>query len=809
MFLLNRLFTQKATHALERCPEIAGTFGHTYIGSEHLLIALSEEEDSVASHFLEEKAAYAEKLRHTVEEVSGIGTPTVVTPADMTPRLKHVIERSGELAESVRARVGTEHLLRALLEEKESVGVGLLSALSVDVTSLQKELRLYEERKREGGITKYSSPIERLPYLGKYGRDLNRAAAEGSRDPLIGREEEMNDLIRILTRRTKNNPCLIGEPGVGKSAIAEGLAARIYEKSVPEALLSKTVVLLDLPAMIAGAKYRGEFEDRLKGVLEEVSKNKNILLFIDEMHTLIGAGAAEGAVDASNILKPALARGEIQLIGATTLKEYRMHVEKDAALCRRFREIHVAEPSVEESIRILKGLKDRYESHHGLLLTEEAIHSAVILSARYVHERFLPDKAIDLIDEAAANIRLQNALADGTFSEKERHLRAVSAKKLEAIALDNFEKAAKLRDEETKLRAEIQEEREKSAPKIPDKKVTEADIAAVLSARTGLSSFYLTESEEEKLLRLEEEMEKRVVGQKEPLAALCRAVRRGKVRIEDKKRPLGSFLFLGEAGVGKTALCRALADVLFGSEEALIRLDMSEYMEKHAVSKIIGAPPGYIGYGEGGQLTEKIRRRPYAVLLFDEIEKAHPDIFDLLLQVMEDGVLTDSEGRRVDFSNIILILTSNVGAKECAEYHPLGFARDAANDAESIRRRALTKVFRPEFLNRLDEIIVFKPLGEKELTEIAERRLNEFAKAAAERDVFLSFSEEVAPALARICLKNGTGARPLARAMTKYIEDPLSLLLLKRKGTEALFPHVGVKEGIPYMEEETAKSVSH
>ncbi len=805
---MNRLFTQKASHALERCPEIAGTLGHTYIGSEHLLIALSEEVDSVASHFLEGKAAYAEKLRHTVEEVSGMGTPTVVSAADMTPRLKRIIERAGDFAESAHTRVGTEHLLRAVLGERESVGAKLLSALSVDLSALDKEIKLYEERKKEGGIVKYTSPIEKLSYLGKYGRDLNRAAAEGTRDPLIGREEEMNDLIRILTRRTKNNPCLIGEPGVGKSAIAEGLAARIYERSVPEALLSRTVVLLDLPAMIAGAKYRGEFEDRLKGVLEEVSKNRNILLFIDEMHTLIGAGAAEGAVDASNILKPALARGEIQLIGATTLKEYRMHVEKDAALCRRFREIHVAEPSVEETIRILKGLKERYEAHHGLMLTDDAIRAAAVLSARYLHDRFLPDKAIDLIDEAAANIRLRTAIADGTFSEKERKCRAISAEKLEAIAQDDFERAAKLRDEEQRLRSEIKAEREKNAPVLPEKKVTAEDIAAVLAGRTGLSSFYLTESEEEKLLRLESEMEKRIVGQKEAVTALCRAVRRGKVRIEDKKRPLGSFLFLGEAGVGKTALCRALADVLFGSEEALIRLDMSEYMEKHAASKIIGAPPGYIGYGEGGQLTEKIRRRPYTVLLFDEIEKAHPDIADLLLQVLEDGVLTDSEGRRVDFSNVILILTSNAGAKECAERHPLGFVRGEEDFSEELRRRALTNIFRPEFLNRLDEIIVFKPLGEKELTEIAERRLAAFTRAAEEREVFLSVSEDVAQALARICLREDTGARPLSRAIVKYIEDPLSLLLLQRKDKTPLFPHVYVEDGIPRVKDEAVKSLS-
>ena len=802
---MERLLTQKASHALARCPEVAGALGHTYIGSEHLLLALSEEEDSVASHFLEERAAYGEKLRHAVEEHTGMGTPTVVSPADMTPRLRRIIEAAGRLAQGAGARVGTEHLLRAMLSERESVAVKLLSSLSVDVTALEKELRLYEERKKGGALAGYVSPIDRLTYLGKYGKDLNRMAAEGKRDPLIGREEEMNALICILTRRRGNNPCLIGEPGVGKTAIAEGLAARIFEGSVPDALKDKTVVLLDLPAMIAGAKYRGEFEDRLKGVLEEVSKNKGILLFIDEMHTLIGAGAAEGAVDASNILKPALARGDIQVIGATTLREYRLHVEKDAALCRRFREVLVKEASIDESIRILEGLKERYEAHHGLTLTEEAIRAAVTLSARYLHERYLPDKAIDLIDEAASEIRLREALADGSFSEKERLCRGISAEKLEAIAKDDFEKAARLRDKENALRREIASERAASVKKTPERRVTEADVAAALSARTGLSSLYLTEDEEEKLLRLERDLSRHIVGQKEAVHAIAGAVRRGRLRIEDAKRPAGCFLFLGEPGVGKTALCRALAAVLFGSEEALVRFDMSEFMEKHSVSRLIGAPPGYIGYGEGGELTEKIRRRPYAVLLLDEIEKAHPDVANLLLQVMESGRLTDSEGRWVDFSHVILILTSNIGARESAERHPLGFGSVAEGFEEEIRKRALAEAFRPEFINRLDEVIVFKPLGEAELTEIAERRLFAFAEAAKTRGVTLGFDEDAAGALARLCLREGTGARPLSRAITRYIEDPLALLLLKRGKEKTLSLRVTVRDGLPWLEEEKGK----
>ena len=791
------LFTQKALHALERCPEIAHELGHAYIGSEHLLLAIAEEEESVAAHFLAEKAVDGEKLRRAIAEFSGTGKPTTVGVGDITPRTRKIIENAGKIAREGLGKVGTEHLLSAILEEKESVASRLLFTLSTDTGALLKELRRYEERRTEGERKKYVSPISALPYLEKYGRDLCQLAKEGRGDPLIGREREMGELIRILSRRTKNNPCLIGEPGVGKTAIAEGLASRIVEGNVPESLLEKTVVLLDLSAMIAGAKYRGEFEDRLKGVLKEVERNKNILLFIDEIHTLCGAGAAEGAVDAVSILKPALARGEIQLIGATTLKEYRTHIEKDAALCRRFREITVEEPSEEESVRILMGLRERYEKHHSLSVSEDAIRSAVSLSARYLHEKFLPDKAIDLLDEAAAEIRLRAALSGSGSAAKEREMRRVCADKLAAIASENFERAAALRDEESRLRTELEERRKKERAENGERynTVTEKDIRRALAARTGLSMLYLSESEEEKLLHLESALKERIVGQENAVSALARAVRRGSVHLGEGRKPFGCFLFIGPSGVGKTALCRALAEVLFGSQSALLRFDMSEYMEKHSVSRLIGAPPGYVGHGEGGLLTERVRRRPYSVVLLDEIEKAHPDVSNLFLQVMEDGVLTDSEGHSVDFSNVILILTSNLGAKESAERHPLGFDSEKRDLRNEIRRRALSEAFRPEFLNRLDEIVVFEPLSKDALSEIADGMLKALGERAAARGITLHFDEALPRFFAEEVFRENTGARPLKRAIAKEIEDPLSSLVLANGKGGTLSVRVEVKDG--------------
>ena len=806
---MNRLFTQKARHALSRCPEIAGTLGHSYIGSEHLLLALSEEEESVASHFLEEKSVHAKKLREAIEEYAGSAKPVTLSPSDMTPRVRRIIEAAGRFAAQRRGRVGTEHLLCALLEEKEAVGTKLLLSLSVDTAALEKDLKRYEERQSECEKSRYSSPISSLSHLEKYGRDLNLSAKEGQCDPLIGREKEISELIRILSRRTKNNPCLIGEPGVGKTAIVEGLAARIVDGNVPDTLLDKTVVLLDLSSMIAGAKYRGEFEDRLKGVLKEVEKNKSILLFIDEIHMLVGAGAAEGAVDAANILKPALARTEIQLIGATTQKEYRLHIEKDAALCRRFREIAVEEPSIEESVRILEGLKERYEAHHGLLVTDDAIRCAVELSARYLHDRFLPDKAIDLLDEAASEIRLRAALSKSGSAAKERELRRVSSEKLSAIAKEDFERAAGLRDRESSLKNEIAIQKEKEKDRSEKAyAVTPKDIAKALAVRTGLSALYLSESEEKKLLRLEDTLSEHIVGQRKAIEALGRAVRRGSVRIGKRRRPLGSFLFLGPSGVGKTALCRTLAEVLFGSENALLRFDMSEYMEKHSISRLIGAPPGYVGHGEGGQLTERVRRRPYSVLLWDEIEKAHPDVCNLLLQVMEDGALTDAEGRTVDFSNVILIMTSNLGAEESAKKHPLGFESEKKSYDEEIRRRALSEAFRPEFINRLDEIIVFEPLSLAMLKEIAEERLRRLTEDTRTLGVTLTYDEALPSFFAEAARKQNMGARPIGRAVERLIEDPLSSMLLSRKDGEGLTVRATVEDGkVRLFEENNTRAV--
>ncbi len=795
---MEELFTQKARNALERCPGIAGALGHTYVGSEHLLISLLEEGESVAAHFLEERGMSAKRLREAVCEQRRAPQNKQTGAKDVTPRLRRIIEAAGCFASEGRGLVGTEHLLLALLEDKEAVATKLLSSLSVDTAALLKDIRRYEERRTGGDGSKYKSPISTLPYLEKYGRDLNLAAIEGRIDPLFGREEELSEVTCILTRRTKNNPCLIGEPGVGKTAIVEGLAARIVEGNVPDALLSKTVVLLDLSSMIAGAKYRGEFEDRLKGAVKEAERRRDLILFIDEIHTLVGAGAAEGAVDAANILKPALARGEIHLIGATTLHEYRAHIEKDAALSRRFREVMIKEPSVEESIRILEGLRERYEAHHGLRVTDEAIRDAVLLSARYIHERFLPDKAIDLLDEAASELRLRDALSEGGTARAERELRRTASEKLSAILEEDFERASLLREKEERLRREIDERREGVLSSLS---VTGADVTRALAKRTGLSLLYLSESEEKKLLRLEEALGARIVGQEEAIGALSRAIRRGSVRIGKRRRPMGSLLFLGPSGVGKSALCRVLAEELFGTADALIRFDMSEYMEKHSVSRLIGAPPGYVGHGEGGQLTERIRRRPYAVLLWDEVEKAHPDVLSLLLQIMEEGELTDAEGHTVDFSNVLLILTSNGGAKECAQRHPLGFAERRESFERDIRRQALEGAFRPELLGRLDEIVVFSSLSEKELAEIARRTLRELKSDAAARGVVLSFSEELYPFLAARCLKDGGGARGLLHAVTRLIEDPLSALLLSEKRDGELSLWVSVKDNEVILEE--------
>ncbi len=769
----NLHFTPKARHAVSRCPEIAGQLGHTYIGSEHLLLALAEEQDSVAAHFLEKKGCHGEKLRQAVSDFAGIGAPTTVSADDMTPKLRHIIDRAGDEAARTTRAVGSEHLLSALLREKEAVACRLLHTVGVESEELLRDMsamRLREKTEDAG----YTSPIRDTVYLKKYGRDLTELARQGRLDPLVGREEEVERVTRILSRRTKNNPCLIGEPGVGKTAIVEGLALRIARRQAPKELWEHGIILLDLCAMIAGAKYRGEFEERLKGVLEEVERTDRVILFIDEMHMLVGAGAAEGAVDAANILKPALARGMLRLIGATTLREYRLNIEKDAALSRRFGTVLVKEPTEEETVTVLRGLKEKYEAHHSLTVSDEAIEEAVRLAARFLPERFFPDKAIDLLDEAAAAKRLREEERDDPLPALRERLDALCEEKLEAVAAEDFSTAAALREEERSLRDRILKLSESDAPLRPT--VLPTDVAEVLAKQTGIPVGKLTAGEEARLARLEEELSKRIVGQEEAKAALCHAVRRARFGLRAPGRPIGCFLFVGPSGVGKTALCYALAACLY-DEESVIRLDMSEYMEKHAISRLIGSPPGYVGHEEGGQLTERVRRHPYSVVVFDEIEKAHPDVSNLLLQVMENGVLTDSSGRRVDFSGTILVLTSNIGSESSVTKAPLGFR--AAISAPSERENgAIKSFFRPEFLNRLDDIIRFHPLSQAEREQIAELMLEDLKKRARSAGLTLAFEEDVASFIVQKGAEEGHGARTLRRAVANYVENALSSALL-------------------------------
>ena len=800
---MNHRFTPKAQNVLNRTLSLAGGMGHTYIGSEHLLLSLLSEEDSVAGRFLESHGLTEEKVRTAISDFAGVGGPVSVTPKDMTPRTKHIIEASAAVALRTGAGfIGTEHLLFATVTEKESVAFRLLGSLGIRPDEIAEELSAFFEntdaaRKSLPRNRKYTSPLTSGSPLNLYGRDLTARAAEGKNDPLIGREEETERVIRILSRRTKNNPCLIGEPGVGKTAVAEGLAARIAEGNVPENLKNKCVILLDLSAMIAGAKYRGEFEDRLKSVLKEVEKNDRIILFIDEVHVIVGAGAAEGAVDAANILKPALARGELQMIGATTLREYRAHIEKDSALARRFQPVLIGEPNEEETVKILEGLKDRYEAHHKLKISDEAIRAAVRLSVRYMSDRFLPDKAIDLLDEAASALRVKRSTRPPAVGLAEKQLCALSEKKLSAIKAQDFERAAALRDEEAGLRLALEQtEKAWETQEANEEDTVEAEhVAEVVTRHTGIPLNTLTESEEAKLARLEEVLQKSVIGQEEAVSTVARAVRRSRLGLRNPKRPVGSFLFLGPTGVGKTALSRTLAEVLFGGEDALIRLDMSEYMERHSVSKLIGSPPGYIGYDEGGQLTERIRRRPYAVVLFDEIEKAHPDITNILLQVMEDGALTDSQGRRVDFSNAIIILTSNAGAREMEEARPLGFTADAASVAHRVTEAAMKNAFRPEFLNRLDEIVHFRTLSEEDLKKIASLMLSELAQRAAESGLTLIFEENLCELLVKESYQPSFGARPLRRTITRLVEDALSGELLSGRIRRDEPLYIGARDG--------------
>ena len=799
---MNR-FTQKAQNTLNRALATAREMGHTYIGSEHLLMGLLGEQDSVAEKLLTKNGAEVEAVKSAIEEMVGRGSQTFVSAADMTPRTKKIIE--GSAYESMRHGqnyIGTEHLLLAVLNEGDCVAVKILEELGTDTAALREELANYFgeiSRPAQSGMGEpdvktakggKKSNIKGCPTLSNFGRDLTELAKQGKIDPIIGRDRETERVIQILSRRQKNNPCLIGEPGVGKTAVVEGLAQKIADGTIPETLRNKTVIALDIPAMIAGAKYRGEFEERMKNVMDEVSKNPNIILFIDEIHTIVGAGAAEGAVDAANIIKPALARGEMQLIGATTISEYRGHIEKDAALERRFQSVMVNEPTAQESVDIIKGLRDKYEAHHGLKISDEAIKAAVELSVRYIQDRYLPDKAIDLVDEAASRIRISSITSPSDVKELEDKLKELSRNKEEAVSSQDFERAAALRDEEKKLTQEYEEKKtawEKSSSR-SDLTLTESDIADVVTQWTGIPVSRLLEGEGEKLLRLEETLKEKVIGQDGAIEVISKAIRRGRTGLKDPRRPIGSFIFIGPTGVGKTELTKALAEVMFGDRNAMLRLDMSEYMEKHSVSKLIGSPPGYVGYDEGGQLTEKVRRHPYSVVLFDEIEKAHPDVFNILLQVLEDGILTDSQGRRVDFKNTVIIMTSNAGASVAENSaRQLGFAVSGELNSDAQREKtimnALKSTFRPEFINRIDDIVIFNKLTHENICAIADLMLSDVASRTENLGITLEFDRSVAELAAKAGFDDVYGARPLRRAIVRLVEDAFSTEMLEGKFT--------------------------
>ena len=791
-------FTEKANNALNLAIESAQELGHTYIGTEHVVLGLLREGTGVAASVLGARGITAAGYRDKVVEAESSGEFCRLTPEDFTPRAKKAMEMAmAEAASMQHGYVGTEHILLAVLRDDTSVAVRLLTALGARPDELFDDIaraigaspaQTTAEGPRSGAPRGKGASGGKTPTLDQFGRDLTQMAREGKLDPVIGRSQEIERVIQILSRRTKNNPCLIGEPGVGKTAIAEGLAQKITADEVPELLRGKRVVTLDLTGMVAGTKYRGDFEERIKNAVDEVVRAGDIILFIDEVHTLIGAGAAEGAVDAANILKPSLARGELQIIGATTLEEYRKHIEKDAALERRFQPVTVGEPSQEEAVLILRGLRDRYEAHHKVKITDEALESAVTLSSRYISDRYLPDKAIDLIDEAASRVRLRAFTAPPDLKKLEDEVKRLDEEKKAAVNEQDFERAARLRDEEREVTARLEKQREEWQEKNAGitGEVTAREVAEIVSSWTGVPVTQLTEAEGQRLLRLEDTLHQRLVGQDEAVSAVARAIRRGRVGLKDPKRPTGSFIFLGPTGVGKTELCKALAEAMFGDENAMIRLDMSEYMEKHTVSRMVGSPPGYVGYDEGGQLTEKVRRKPYAVLLFDEIEKAHPDVFNLLLQILEDGVLTDGQGRRVDFRNTVIIMTSNVGARLITEHRSLGFggAANAADDAGQRRIRddvigELKKTFRPEFLNRVDDIIVFRQLTKEDIHEIARRMLTSLDKRLKDMDITVQVTDAAVEAIAAEGFDPVYGARPLRRAIQSRIEDPLAEKLLE------------------------------
>ena len=785
-------FTKRAEKALEYAGDLAQGFGHNYIGTEHILYGLVKEGSGVASQVLNMQKITAENVVEEIEVLIGKGDKSQNRgEIGFTPRSKRVIENAFLEARKLGSEfIGTEHLLIGIMREGDSVAVRIMMDLNVNPQKLYNEIvKVINEDENAGANDKQPKGKARgsynqTPTLNQYGTDLTKKATEGKLDPVIGRKDEIQRVIQILSRRAKNNPCLIGEPGVGKTAVAEGLAEKIIAEDVPEMLKNKRVVSLDIASMVAGAKYRGDFEERIKKCLEEVKKAGDVILFIDEVHTIVGAGSAEGAVDAANILKPLLARGEVQVIGATTLNEYRKYIEKDSALERRFSPVTVGEPTNEETIEILKGIRDRYEAHHNVKITDEAIKAAVELSTRYINDRFLPDKAIDLVDEAASRVKMRTYTQPDTLKKLEEEISAMNKEKDDAIKVQDFEKAASLRDKINVEKEKLQKEKEKWESKNTKSitTLTEEDIAEVVASWTGVPVKKLTQTENEKLRNLEQTLHQRVIGQNEAVDAVAKAIRRGRVGLKDPNRPIGSFLFLGPTGVGKTELSKALAESLFGNEDAMIRIDMSEYMEGHSVSKLIGSPPGYVGFDEGGQLTEKIRRKPYSVILFDEIEKAHPDVMNMLLQILDDGRLTDAQGRTVNFKNTVIIMTSNIGARLITDKTTLGFsAKDKKDESqkeyETIKKDVmgeLKKQFRPEFINRIDEIIVFHKLNDEDIKQIIDIMLNQVTKRMAEKSYKFEIDNSVKELIAKKGVDTDYGARPLKRAIQNILEDKIA-----------------------------------
>ena len=782
-------FTNSAEKALELSGELAADFGHNYIGTEHILYGLVKEGSGVASQVLNLQGVTPENIEEEIEALVGKGTPIQNRQEiGFTPRSKRVIENAFLEARKFGSEfIGTEHLLIGIMREGDSIAVRIMLDLGVNPQKLYNEIIKVINEDENANINEKQSngkgrgSYNQTPTLNQYGTDLTKKAAEGKLDPVIGRKTEIQRVIQILSRRTKNNPCLIGEPGVGKTAVAEGLAEKIISEDVPEMLKNKRVVSLDIASMVAGAKYRGDFEERIKKCLEEVRKSGDVILFIDEVHTIVGAGSAEGAVDAANILKPLLARGEVQVIGATTLNEYRKYIEKDSALERRFSPVTVGEPTKAETEEILKGIRDKYEAHHNVKITDEAIKSAVELSTRYINDRFLPDKAIDLIDEAASRVKMKTYTQPESLKKLEDEIVTLDKEKEDTIRVQDFEKAAILRDKIKEEKEKLQKEKEKWQNK-NTKNVTalnEEDIAEVVASWTGVPVKKLTQSENEKLKNLEKTLHQRVIGQNEAVEAVAKAIRRGRVGLKDPNRPIGSFLFLGPTGVGKTELSKALAESLFGNEDAMIRIDMSEYMEGHSVSKLIGSPPGYVGFDDGGQLTEKIRRKPYSVILFDEIEKAHPDVMNMLLQILDDGRLTDAQGRTVNFKNTVIIMTSNIGARLITDKTTLGFSAvdkkdETQKEYESIKKDVmgeLKKQFRPEFINRIDEIIVFHKLNNEDIKQIIDIMINQVTKRMQEKGYNLEIEDSVKELIAKKGIDTNYGARPLKRAIQNILED--------------------------------------